>query len=286
MGAFGKFSRRVFGGAEGKFAVVVICFWIVLALVSLLWTPWPLNYTDGFNTWKTPTGSHVLGTDGTGQDVFSWLMAGSMTELELVLAVVVLTGVLGILLIALSLVRSHVGSSIVVVAIDALLSIPLVLLALILAVPLGASLWVVIIACSVAYALALARIAQPAVRVVANSSYVEAALFAGASWWRVFFRHILPNVIPVLCVQLSLSAGTAILAESGLTYLGIGVPVGTPSWGYSLATSASFLQLYPLSVLWPGLLITLSVVALNLLGDKLRVALDPSSWESSSEVVA
>jgi peptide/nickel transport system permease protein len=282
MGAFSRAFKRIFKGGEGKFAVIVIAFWLVLAAISLFWTPWPLNYTDGFNTWAAPTGSHILGTDGAGQDVFSWLMAGSLTELELVVAVVVVTGVLGILLIALSLVRSRIGSSIVVVAIDALLSVPLVLIALILAVPLGASLWVVIIACSVAYGLALARLAQPAVRVAAESDYVQAALFFGASRPRVFFRHILPNILPVLCVQLSLSAGTAILAESGLTYLGIGVPVGTPSWGFSLATSASFIQVYPLSVLWPGLLITLSVVALNLLGDRLRVAFSPTDVQADT----
>ena len=88
-------------------------------------------------------------------------------------------------------------------------------------------------------------------------------------------RHILPNISPVLPVQLSLSAGTAVLAESGLTYLGIGVPSGVPSWGHSLATSVKFINVYPLTVLWPGLIVTLVVVALNLFGDALRDAADP-----------
>ena len=86
---------------------------------------------------------------------------------------------------------------------------------------------------------------------------------------RVFVRHIMPNVMPVLLVQLSMSAGTSILAEAGLTYLGVGVGAGVPSWGHSLATSVKFISIYPLTVLWPGL------VVLHLFGDALRDAIDP-----------
>jgi len=91
----------------------------------------------------------------------------------------------------------------------------------------------------------------------------------------VFFTHIVPNIMPVLIVQCSLSAGTAVLAEAGLTYLGVGVPSGVPSWGHSLSTSVRFINIYPLTVLWPGLLVTIVVVALNLFGDALRDASDP-----------
>lgn len=92
---------------------------------------------------------------------------------------------------------------------------------------------------------------------------------------RVFVRHIMPNVMPVLLVQLSMSAGTSILAEAGLTYLGVGVGAGVPSWGHSLATSVKFISIYPLTVLWPGLIVTMTVIALHLFGDALRDAIDP-----------
>ena len=135
----------------------------------------------------------------------------------------------------------------------------------------------IVVACGFGYGLNLARVARPAALLAARSSYVESALANGASGARVFAAHILPNIMPVLSVQLSLSAGTAVLAESGLTYLGIGVPSGVPSWGHSLATSVKFINVYPLTVLWPGLIVTLVVVALNVFGDLLRDAADPLS---------
>ena len=136
-----------------------------------------------------------------------------------------------------------------VVVVDALISVPTVLIALILAVPLGASIAVIVIACGFGYGLNLAR---PAALLASRSSYVESALANGASGWRVLISHVMPNILPVLAVQLSLSAGTAVLAESGLTYLGIGVPSGVPSWGHSLATSVKLINVFPLTVsrLW------------------------------------
>jgi len=104
---------------------------------------------------------------------------------------------------------------------------------------------------------------------------VESAIWSGAGPIRVFFTHIVPNTLPVLSVQLSMSAGTSLLAEAGLTYLGVGVGAGVPSWGHSLATSVRFISIHPLAVVWPGLVVTLVVIALNLFGDALRDAIDP-----------
>ena len=144
-----------------------------------------------------------------------------------------------------------------------------------LSVPFGASAAVIIAACGLAYGLNLARILRPAAMLATRSDYVESALWSGASSLRVFFTHIVPNTVPVLCVQLSMSAGTSLLAEAGLTYLGVGVGAGVPSWGHSLATSVKFISIYPMAVVWPGLVVTLMVITLNLFGDALRDAIDP-----------
>ncbi|MBW3091597.1 ABC transporter permease [Bifidobacterium sp. 82T10] len=263
--------------SEGKFALVVLGLWLFVALVSLFWTPQPLLATDGYHVWAKPSAAHWLGTDGTGADVLSWLMAGSRTNLLIVVLTVLFAGAFGLLLVAAMVARKSALAGASVVVIDALISIPTVLLALILAVPLGASITVIVVACGFGYGLNLARVARPAALLAARSSYVESALAAGASGWWTFVRHIVPNTLPVLLVQLSLSAGTAVLAESGLTYLGIGVPSGVPSWGHSLATSVKFINVYPLTVLWPGLIVTIVVVALNVFGDVLRDAADPLS---------
>lgn len=267
--------RTMWARGTGRFALIVLGAWIFVSLVSLVWTPHSIWQTNGYHVWARPSADHWLGTDGTGADVFSWLMAGSCTNLLIVVLTVLFAAAFGLLLVAM-LVSRHValahGS---VVAIDALISIPTVLIALMLAVPLGASVTVIVLACGFGYGLNLARVARPSAMLAARSMYVESARANGASAPRVFFTHIVPNIMPVLIVQCSLSAGTAVLAEAGLTYLGVGVPSGVPSWGHSLSTSVRFINIYPLTVLWPGLIVTIAVVALNLFGDALREAADP-----------
>ena len=267
--------RSMWRRASGRFPLMVIGLWVLVSVVSLFWTPRPLMQTDGYHTWQAPSMEHWLGTDGTGADVFSWLMAGSRTDLIIVILTVLVAAALGLLFVAAMVSRRTALAGASVVVVDALISIPTVLIALVLAVPLGASVAVIVIACGFGYGLNLARVARPQALLVARSAYVESAMANGASGAYVLFRHIVPNILPVMLVQLSLSAGTAVLAESGLTYLGVGVPSGTPSWGHSLATTVRFISVYPLTVLWPGLVVTVVVVALNLFGDALRDAIDP-----------
>jgi len=271
--------------AEGKFALIVLALWLLIAIVSLFWTPQSLWATDGYHVWAKPSAEHWLGTDGTGADVFSWLLAGSHTNLVIVLAD--RSGIYGLgacCYIAAMVARNAALASSSVVVVDALISVPTVLIALILAVPLGASIAVIVIACGFGYGLNLARVARPAALLASRSSYVESALANGASGWRVLISHVMPNILPVLAVQLSLSAGTAVLAESGLTYLGIGVPSGVPSWGHSLATSVKLINVFPLTVVWPGLIVTVVVVALNIFGDVLRDAIDPVTNPALREI--
>ncbi|QOL36841.1 ABC transporter permease [Bifidobacterium subtile] len=267
--------KSIWAHAQGRYALIVLSAWVLIALASLLWTPHSLWATDGYHVWAAPSTDHWLGTDGTGADVFSWLMAGSRTNLLIVVLTIGVSAVIGLLLIAAMVSGAAMLSGVTVVAVDALISIPTVLIALILAVPMGASIAVIVIACGLGYGLNLARVARPQALLAARSDYAEAARAAGVSPLRVLVSHIVPNALPTMSVQLSLSAGTAVLAESGLTYLGIGVPSGVPSWGHSLATSVKFINVYPITVLWPGLIVTCVVVALNLFGDALREAADP-----------
>ncbi|MFT8592125.1 MAG: ABC transporter permease [Bifidobacterium sp.] len=256
---------------------MVLGLWLAVAAVSLFWTPWSLWWTDGYHVWQKPSPSHILGTDGTGADVLSWLMAGSRTNLLICVLTVLVTAVFGLLLLAAMLARTALFAQASVVVIDALISLPTVLIALILAVPFGPSVAVIVAACGFGYGLNLARIARPQAMLVARSGYVESALSNGASAASVFSRHVIPNIMPIMMVQLSISAGTVVLAESGLTYLGIGVQSGVPSWGHSLATSVTFINVYPITVVWPGLIITCVVLALNVFGDALRDCADPLS---------
>lgn len=267
--------RSVWRRAEGRFSLTVLCLWVAVSVVSLFWTPQPITNTDGYHVWASGSLRHPLGTDGAGADVLSWLMAGSYVDLLIVVATVAFSAILGVALVSAMVARSVMLSSVSVVVVDALISIPTVVLALIVAVPLGASIAVVIVACSIGYGLNLARVARPQALLAARSEYVVSAAASGVTGLRILATHILPAIVPTMAVQLSLSAGTSILAESGLTYLGIGVPSGMPSWGHSLSTSASLVNVYPFAALWPGLVITVVVTALNVFGDMLRDAVDP-----------
>ncbi len=267
--------RSMWRRAGGRYALIVLGSWVSVSLVSLVWTPHSLLSTDGFHVWGKPSAAHPLGTDGVGADVLSWLMAGSRMNLIIASLTVIVAAAFGLLLVAAMVSRHGALSAVSVVLVDALISVPTVVVALILCVPFGASAAVIVAACGFAYGLNLARILRPSAMLAARSAYVQSALHSGMSAARVFVAHIVPNALPVLMVQLSMSAGTSILAEAGLTYLGIGVGAGVPSLGHSLATSVKFVGIYPLTVLWPGLVVTAVVVALNLLGDALRDAADP-----------
>lgn len=269
--------KRVWNATFGKFVCLTFAIWFFVVLLSLLWTPYSLLETNGFKVWQKPSFSHWLGTDGTGSDMLSWLMAGSRIELILVFSTVLVAACVGFIVLSFMISSSQIVRTISIMSVDALISIPTVLIALMLAVPFGASVVVIVIACGTGYGLNLARIVRPSAQLALQSDYVTSAVLQGSSRKYVLIHHVLPNIIPVAFVELSLSAGTVILAESGLTYLGIGVPAGVPSWGRVLATSVLLIHVNPLSVVWPGLIVTVVVVALNLFGDVLRKVLDPSS---------
>lgn len=267
--------KRIWRASFGKFVCVTLFLWLTIAAISLFWTPYSLLKTNGYEVWQKPSFAHLLGTDGTGADMLSWLMAGSRVELVIVVCTVMISALIGTVLLSIMISKYKIIRATSVMAVDALISVPTVLIALMLAVPFGANVLVIVIACGFGYGFNLARIVRPSAKLVLQSDYVNSAISQGASRRYVLLRHVLPNITPVALVQLSLSAGTVILAESGLTYLGVGVPSGVPSWGRVLATSVTLIHVNPLAVLWPGLIVTIVVVALNLLGDVLRKVLDP-----------
>ncbi len=267
--------KRIWRASFGKFVCVTLFLWLAIAAISLFWTPYSLLKTNGYEVWQKPSFAHLLGTDGTGADMLSWLMAGSRVELVIVICTVMISALIGTVLLSIMISQYKIIRATSVMAVDALISVPTVLIALMLAVPFGTNVLVIVIACGFGYGFNLARIVCPSANLVLQSDYVNSAISQGASRRYVLLRHVLPNITPVALVQLSLSAGTVILAESGLTYLGVGVQSGVPSWGRVLATSVTLIHVNPLAVLWPGLIVTIVVVALNLLGDVLRKVLDP-----------
>jgi peptide/nickel transport system permease protein len=159
-------------------------------------------------------------------------------------------------------------------AIDVLIALPTLILALVLVAALQGSVWTVSLAVGIGFGVVLARVVRGEVARVLTNDYILAAGASGSSTWRTVWRHILPNIAPTVIVQLSLFAGLAVLAEAALSYLGL-TPVGTPSWGRMLEGLQQSVTVHPGAIVFPGLAVVLATLGFNLLGDGLREAVDP-----------
>lgn len=260
----------------GRFGLVVVVAVAMTAAVSLVWTPFDPQHVDIPHQWLAPSWPHVLGTDATGRDILSLVMAGARTTVVVAIGAALVASVVGIVLAALGALTSRWLRETVAVLVDILIAFPVLLIAMMLTAIWGGSLAVVIWSVGIGFGVTIARVTRPELRRVLHSDYVLAGRASGLTNGQNLVRHLLPNVAPVFIVQLSWGMAVAVLAEAGLSYLGFGAPVTQPSWGLLLSQLQQYLTLHPLSVLWPGLAITLTVLALNLLGDALREATDPT----------
>lgn len=267
---------RLWALSTGRFGIVVVVAIVLTALVSLWWTPFDPKQVDIANRWATPGWPHLLGTDASGRDILSLLMAGARTTVLVAVGAGAVATVIGVALAALGALTARWVRESVAVFVDILIAFPVLIIAMMISAVWGGSLWVVIWSVGIGFGVNIARVTRPELRRVLHSEFVLAGRAAGLTPWQNLWRHLMPNVAPVFIVQLSWAMAVAVLAEAGLSYLGFGAPVTEPSWGLLLAELQQYITVYPLSVLGPGLAITLTVLGLNLLGDGLREATDPT----------
>jgi peptide/nickel transport system permease protein len=268
--------RRLWTLGTGRFGAIVVAIIALTAVVSLFWTPFPPMSVDPAARWAPPGWPHLLGTDGTGRDILSLLMAGARTTVVVAVGAGVVATVLGVLLAALGSLTTRWVREATAVLIDILVAFPVLIIAMMISAVWGGSLWVVIWAVGIGFGVNIARVTRPELRRVLHSDFVLAGRASGLTPLQNLTRHLLPNVAPVFIVQLSWSMAVAVLAEAGLSYLGFGAPVTEPSWGMLLENLQRYITVHPLTVVWTGLAITVTVLGLNLLGDALREATDPT----------
>jgi peptide/nickel transport system permease protein len=223
---------------------------------------------------KPPDGVHWFGTDHFGRDILSRVIYGSRVSLTIGAWTVLVTGFLGTLIGAVSG-YFRALDNLIMRMMDGLMAFPAILLAITVSAVLGASVPNVIIALSIATTPHTARIVRASVLVVRELEFVEAARALGASEVRVLFRHVLVNALGPLIVRLTYVFAVAILAEAALSFIGVGPPPPSPSFGGIIAQGRDFMAEAPWITLYPGLAIIVSVLGLNLLGDGLRDVLDP-----------
>ncbi|WP_295791967.1 ABC transporter permease [uncultured Microbacterium sp.] len=268
--------RRLWSLGTGRFGILIVLLVVATAAVSLVWTPFDPGAVDARARWADPSWPHLLGTDNTGRDIASLLMAGARTTVIVAVGAGVVASVGGIALAALGALTTRWVREGVAVLVDILVAFPVLLIAMMISAVWGGSLAVVIWAVGIGFGVNVARVTRPELRRLLHSDFVLAGRANGLSTWQNLTRHLLPNVAPVFIVQLSWGMAVAVLAEAGLSYLGFGAPVTQPSWGVLLSDLQAYIAVHPLTVVWPGLAITLTVLGLNLLGDALREAADPT----------
>ena len=279
-----RWLARLWATSTGRFGLITVAVIALTALVSIFWTPFNPQTSDIGDRWLPPSWPHLLGTDDTGRDILSLIMAGARTTVFVSVGAGLVATVVGISLAALGALTSRWVRETVAVLVDILIAFPVLLIAMMISSVWGGSLWVVIWSVGIGFGVNIARVTRPELRRVQQSDFVLAATASGLTPRQNLVHHLLPNVAPVFIVQLSWSMAVAVLAEAGLSYLGFGASVVEPSWGILLADLQRYIGVHPLSVIWPGLTITLTVLALNLLGDGIREATDPTLRHRAAEV--
>lgn len=227
----------------------------------------------------TPSGeevpfTHWMGTDTLGRDLYSRVLYGTRVSLIVGFAVAVLSIALGLVI---GLVSGYLRwlDAVVMRIMDGLMAIPGILLALALVALWGAGLVTVILAITIPEIPRVVRLVRAIVLSVREEPYVEAAVSVGTPVVKILYRHVLPNTIAPLIVQATYVCASAILVEAILSFLGVGIPTDIPTWGNIMAEGRVLFRIYPHNILFPGILLALTVLAVNMLGDGLRDTLDP-----------
>lgn len=270
----GALARHLFRHLSFRIGFAIVMLLVIVAIVGpLLHASDPTAMQMRFR-FRPPSARFWMGTDALGRDILARFVHGARLSLVIGLWVAILSGIAGTFFGVLSgYVRAI--DSLVMRIMDALLAFPPILLAIGINAALGPQVHSVIIALSVSYIPRTARIVRASALVVRELDYVQAARISGASGLRIVLRHILPNSVGPLLVQLTFVFAYAILAEAALSFLGIGPPPPTPSWGNIIAEGRDYSVEAWWIMLFPGLGISLAALGMNLLGDGLRDVLDP-----------
>ena len=269
-----KFIRRLLRRKTVAFGLVILVIFVLLAVLA----PWVAPYSPSklsiVNRLKPPSGTYFFGTDEFGRDVLSRTIYAGRLSLLVGVAVVALSSVIGVTLGLLAGFFKKLDTPIARL-IDAMMAFPDILLAIALVAALGASAINVIIALGIVYAPRLARVVRASTLVIRELPYVEAARALGVPTWKILLRHVLRNVTSPLLVQGTFIFANAILAEAGLSFLGVGISPDTPTWGTMISVGRQFMDKAGWLMWFPGAAIVITVLSLQLVGDGLRDLLDP-----------
>lgn len=267
--------RRFFGNLNFTLGFILSILVVLMAGFSFFWTPYDANSMNPGDRLQAPSWRHPLGTDQYGRDIFSRIMVGAVNSIIVGLVTVAIGMTLGVLL---GLAAAYFGKLIeeaIMRFSDLLFGFPAVLSAILITSILGPSMINAMLAIGIFYIPVFARLTRAVAMTIWEREFILAARAGGVSEWNIARRHILPNILSPLLIQGTIQFAVAILAEAGLSYLGLGTQPPHASWGRMLNEAQTFMGLAPWMAIFPGVAIAWAVLGFNLLGDGLRDTLDP-----------
>lgn len=269
--------RFLVGNRLNLVGVIIVALFFFLSIFGEMIAPHDPFVPEMDNKFLSPSWTNPLGTDELGRDVFSRILTGTRVSLQVAAVVLGFAVVFGTLVGAISGFFGGIVDEILMRFTDMFLAFPALVLAIAIAASLGKSLTNTMIALATVFWPWYARLVRAQVLSIRERDYVEAARSIGLTPWRMMYRHVLPNAVSVVIIQVTLDVGFAILSTSSLSFIGLGAQPPSPEWGTMLATARSFFREAWWYMTFPGVALTLTVFAFNVLGDGLQDALDPRS---------
>ena len=269
-----RLRAMFFAGPVTSIATILLIAIIAMAILAPLLAPHdPIRLNPAMRL-KAPSEEYLLGTDVFGRDLLSRIIYGAQISLMVGLGSAILATVIGL---AIGLVSGFFPTldAILMRVVDGLMAIPSILLAIAIVALSGASLWTVMVAIVIPEVPRVVRLVRSVVLSARGEPYVEAAISVGTPTFKILTKHLLPNTIPPLIVQATYICAAAILTEAILSFLGAGINPETPTWGNIMAEGRVYFPIKPGLILWPGLVLSIAILSVNLLGDSVRDALDP-----------
>lgn len=267
--------KRLTKNRMAMLGLAIILMLIIAAIFADYITPYGYDEQHLDKIFQFPNKEFLLGTDQNGRDILSRIIYGARISLQVGFISVAISATIGGVLGAVAGYYGDKIDNIIMRLMDVLMAIPNVLLAMVIATTLGPGLRNLMIAVGISSVPSFARIIRASILSVKEQEFVEAARLVGCSDARIIFRHLIPNVLAPIIVQVTLSMALAILSASTLSFLGLGIQPPVPEWGAMLASGRNYIMDYWHLVTFPGIAIVIVILALNLLGDGLRDALDP-----------
>lgn len=272
---FALAMRRLSRDNNARVGIFIILMLTIMAIFAPYIAKYPYDQISISEAFQSPSWEHPFGTDDLGHDIFSRMLYGGRYSLSIGVCSVIISAVCGIALGAMAGFFGGVVDDVIMRLLDILHAFPNILLAIVISAALGTGYDKCILALGLSGIPTYARVTRANILNVRGMEYIEAATSINCSNPRIIIRHVLPNALSPLIVQITMGLGMTILSAATLSFVGLGVQPPEPEWGAMLSASRNYIRDYPHMVIFPGMYIMLAVLSFNLLGDALRDALDP-----------